>query len=348
MPHLQQKSGQSNTAVRLSRRGFLLALGTAGGSMALSPPFGRTESAVSELQLASRTGHALGAEVSITLLHPQRPVAEQAMAAAFVELGQVDELLSLYRPTSQVSQLNRRGALSDPHPFLLEVLRKAQVVSEKSGGAFDVTVQPLWELYAAAKKQGKLPDDQAVQAARQKVDWRQIEISPQRIALGRPGMAITLNAIAQGYAADRVLTVLRRHGIAQALVNTGEIGTLGRRVDGTRWTVGIQHPRRPDAYVALAGLDGQCLSTSGDYATSFSDDRLYNHIFDPATGRSPERFSSVTVVAPSGADADALSTALFVLGQEKGLKLIEAWGSVEAMLVFKDGKIVATKGFPAM
>jgi thiamine biosynthesis lipoprotein len=185
-----------------------------------------------------------------------------------------------------------------------------------------------------------------VQSVLPRVGWRKVEISDKQIILKEKGMAITLNAIAQGYAADRVLAVLKSNGIENALVDTGELGAMGRKADGGVWTVGIQHPRVADAYVALARLDNCCMSTSGDYATSFTPDHIYNHIFNPQTGVSPRVFASVTVAAPSGADADALSTAIFVLGLEKGLKLLESMPKAEALFVLKDGPVSATKGFP--
>ena len=139
---------------------------------------------------------------------------------------------------------------------------------------------------------------------------------------------------------------LRARGIRHALVDTGEFGALGRRADGAPWTVGIQHPRRPDAYVALAALEDRFLSTSGDYATTFSDDFLHNHIFDPRTGLSPSEFSSVTVLARSGMEADALTKVLFVQGLGRGLDHVRSIPGADALCVLKDGRMVSTNGFP--
>lgn len=322
----------------LNRRRFLHMLGAAGCLATLG--------AKPNLHTVKRTSRAFGTEVSLTLLHPTRDTAEEALDAALAEVERVDRLMSLYRPDSQIRRLNQAGQLDDADPLLLEILQKSLDISKRSDGAFDITVQPLWELYAAAKKQGALPDAPAIQSAKAKVDWKRIQIADRKIAFTAPGMAITLNGIAQGYAADRVLSVLRQHGIERALVNTGEIGALGRRADDQPWTVGIQHPRQPDAYAALAKLEDRCLATSGDYATTFTDDLAYNHIFDPATGKSPDVFSSVTVVSPSGAEADALATTLFVTGYEKGLKLLQGFKNAEAMFIWKDGRIAATRGFP--
>jgi len=282
----------------------------------------------------------------LIVLHERESVVTQAMDAALAELREVEAVLSLYRPDSAVCRLNREGVLSRPHPFLVEVLRKAQKLSELSDGAFDVTVQPLWELYAAARKAGRVPEAAEIETARRKVDWRKVEVDPDRIRLGERGMAITPNALAQGFAADRVLATLRSHSIRHALVNTGEIGAMGRKENGEPWTLGIQHPRRPEAYAALVKLSECCMATSGDYATAFSNDLLRHHIFDPATGNSPQELASVTVVASSGLDADGASTAVMVLGPERGLKLLNSFAGAEAFLVLKDNRTIRTPRFP--
>jgi thiamine biosynthesis lipoprotein len=208
-----------------------------------------------------------------------------------------------------------------------------------------VTVQPLWQLYAAAQKTGQLPDAAAIQQARRAVDWRNVEIAREGIRLKAPGTAVTLNGIAQGFAADRVVAVLRKHGIEHALVNTGEIGTVGGKPDGESWTVGVQHPRRAEAYAALANIAGRCMATSGDYATYFTPDHSAHHILDPATGRSPMQLASVTVLAPTGVEADALSTAIFVMGVGKGLALAQSTPGIDVLFAMKNGRTLATSGF---
>jgi FAD:protein FMN transferase len=298
------------------------------------------------LTAVHRQSSALGSDVSIHVLHAKPEVAEQAIDSALAELERIEWAMSLYRPDSQICRLNHDGSLSEPDPLLVLALQSASEISQRSASAFDATVQPLWTVYDDAQHRGALPDERAVESARLKVDWRRVDIQAGRIRLMWPGMAVTLNGIAQGLAADRVLAVLREHGIEHALVNTGETAAMGRRADGQCWTTGIQHPRRPDAYVAVATFDGRSLATSGDYATSFSPDHTFNHIFDPETGRSPTAFSSVTVVSPACLDADALSTAIFVLGVEKGLRLAAATPNTDVLLVFKDGRTLATAGFP--
>jgi len=292
------------------------------------------------------TTRALGTVVSLTVVGLEESAARRAVRAAFDELEKIESLLSIYRADSQVSRLNRDGVLDDADPHLLAVLSAALDTSRRSGGAFDVTVQPLWNLYADAAKQGRLPDAAQAHAARRLVAWRAIEVIGRRVRLTGKGMAITLNGIAQGYAADRLRAALQSHGVTSALVDVGEVAPLGKKSGRRPWTCGIQHPHEPDAYVSLAALDGRCLATSGDYATTFSADRRHHHIFDPATGRSPLEFSSVSVAAPTATDADALSTAVFVLGLEKGAELVRATRGADALFVRKDGSVVATDGFP--
>ncbi len=300
-----------------------------------------------ELASVARSDKALGAEVSITVLHPHESIAVRAIDAAFSALRQVDRVMSLYRPDSEISRLNRDGELRNPHPFLVSVLGQAQDLAKQTDGAFDVTVQPLWRLYAEARKSDALPPEEAIQTALRLVGWKKLHVEPPRIWFDDKAMAITLNAIAQGFAADQAVLALRRHGIEHAMVNAGEIATIGRKPDGRLWTIGIQHPRAKDAYIALAKLDGQCMATTGDYATTFTTDRAYHHIFTPATGFSPRELASVTVIATRAAQADALATAICVMGRERGLNLIRNLKGVAAYLVSKEGRVVTTDNFPA-
>lgn len=293
-----------------------------------------------------RRAWALGSDVSMTVMGLPTDRAERALDAAFAELELVEQVMSLYRPNSQLCRLNRDRVLHQPHPYFLAVLAMAEQTSRQSDGVFDITVQPLWELFATCQKQGRLPTDSQIAAARACVDWRAVEVSHGHIQLRAPATAITLNGIAQGFAADRAIAALRDHGVEHALVNSGEIGCLGRKPDGHDWTVGVQHPREPDAFVALAALQGRSLATSGDYETTFSADFSKNHIFDPHNGQSPSELASVSIVAPTAMQADALSTAAMVLGSDRTLALLEDLSDVDALLVLKDGRLRCTRGFP--
>ncbi|WP_395717013.1 FAD:protein FMN transferase [Prosthecobacter sp.] len=283
----------------------------------------------------SQSSKALGATVTMTVLHGDERAAGAAFDAAFAELERIESVMSLYRPESQISRLNREGVLETPDASFVEVLRFAAEVAGKSAGAFDVTVQPLWAL------KGAKPDAATLAL----VEWRKIEFSEKRIKLA-PGMAITLNGIAQGFAADAAMRVIRAHGVENALIDAGEFSARGLNAENAPWRIGIQHPRQRDAFAALTQLENRCLATSGDYETAFSDDFRRHHILDPHTGESPGELASVSVLAPTAMTADALSTALFVLGAERGLDFLRHYPDTDAFLILKDGHELRTKNFP--
>ncbi len=324
-----------------ARRRFLQQAIGAGGLLTAGAYVWRA----SPLQIVRRTAAALGSQVEIMVLDDDTTHAELAINAAFAAIDEVESVMSLYRPTSLLCELNRTGQLDAPHPWLREVLEHALALSIASRGAFDVTVQPLWQCWATAQRQGRTPTSIELDAARRLVDYRQLVVSPQGIRLARPNMQLTLNGIAQGFAADRAVAALGEHGIRHALVNTGEHRPLGTKSDSAAWSIGIQHPRELDAYVAIAELNDRALATSGDYASHFSADRQHHHIVDPHSGYSPSELSSVSVLAPTALQADALSTALFVLSVDAGAKLIASQPQIDALWVLKDGRSLSTRGF---
>jgi thiamine biosynthesis lipoprotein len=295
-------------------------------------------------------GTAFGTTVSLGALCPAGDRAGRATRAALrcamQEVQLIDGLFSLFRPDSQLSALNRDGRLDAAHPHLLRNLEFAVQLGGLTRGAFDLTVQPLWELFALARREGRLPARPAIAAARGLVDYRALRIEGERVRLERPAVRVTLNSLAQGYAVDVVLDILRRNGIEAALIDTGEIGNLGTRAVDRPWTVGIQHPRDRGALIALVGMDGRVLSTSGDYATTFSADFRYHHIFDPASGVSPTGWSSTIVLAGSGMVADGISTALMVMGRAAGAELVRAFPGSDALWIDKQAVMTSTAGVP--
>jgi FAD:protein FMN transferase len=286
----------------------------------------------------------LGFGTTLTLLagHEDKGTLERALDAAVASLRRIEAQMSLFDPDSALSRLNRDAVLPSPPADLLEVLEIAQAVSRASDGAFDVTVQPLWQVFAAAQRAGGLPDQDHVAAARARVGWGGLEVTREAVRL-RPGMAVTLNGIAQGYAADQVRAVLQAHGIRHALVDAGEFAPLGENANARPWTLGIANPRDEKALLARLVSDGRCIATSADDATSFSADHRHHHIFDPRTGYSPTALAAVTVAADSGAIADALTKVLFVAGPGHAFELARAW-NVDALWVDKDGGWRATPG----
>ena len=344
--------------MKANRRHFLWLTAGAGSAMglaALSPlpkRDAKSKAGPSSIQQslglrqASRASWALGSHVKMIALHRDQKTAAVAISAAFEELELVESLMSIYRPDSQLCRLNRTSVLDEPHPYLVDILQAAQTMSLRSDGAFDVTVQPFWEIYSEAKRQGTIPSSKSVAAAREKVNWRQVNVSPEQIRFSSDGMAITLNGIAQGFAADKATAALMQFGVENALVDTGEFGCLGNKHNGDPWTIGVQHPRHNASFISLAKLADRYLATSGDYATSFTPDHRLNHLFDPRTGQPPEEIASASIAANSALQADALSTAVFVLGPQSGMQLVQSTPGADALLILKDGQMLVTDGFP--
>ena len=292
-----------------------------------------------------RRAKALGTEVKISVFHPDEEIARKGIDSALNKIEHVEQLMSLYRPNSQLSLLNRKGVLRNPHPDLVTVLRKSMGLSKLTEGAFDVTVQPLWNLYAHHAQSGSLPSETEIAKVRRRIGWEHIRIEPEIIYFDRPGMQVTLNGVAQGMAADFAQQALGQRGIEDALIDAGEFNAIGSPMRKDSWHIAVQHPRQA-CHIAKTGLQGRCLSTSGDYATKFSTDYRHHHLLDPRTGLSPLKLSAVSVAAPTALEADVLSTALFVLGPDKAKEMAESMDSVDALFVSKSGEVSVTNGFP--
>ena len=290
-----------------------------------------------------RLGVAFGTTVSVTVVSEDAGEAEAAFDAAFAEIRAVDRLSSLSRPDSELFQLNRDGRLDNPSPALLQMLEAAALLHEATAGAFDVTIQPLWLAMDGAAKRGRWLDAAQLAAAQARVDQRALAFDRRSVGFLRPGMAVTLNSLARGLAADRVAAALARLGVAHATFDTDVLGACGLRPDGRPWLARVRDPRRPERSVAATSVTG-FLATSGDYQYFWSPDFSRHHIVDPRRGASPGDFASVTVRAESGLMADALSTAAFLVGRDKAPALLAGFGA-QALFVGKDGAVSRTSGF---
>jgi thiamine biosynthesis lipoprotein len=302
-----------------------------------------TASPSAELVWVSRALNAMGTSMRVQLAHADADRAETALQAAIADIRSVEDQMSLFRPDSAVCQLNRIGAISVAPPDLLNILHTAQQVSARSQGAFDVTVQPLWLAFEAARQHGRLPTTAEVAVARELVGWRGVHLSERGVRLERAGMGITLNGIAQGYAADKVRARLQSLGIQHALIDAGEYAALGQPAHCGDWTLGVASPRGGHPLLAGIALQGRCMATSADDQCTFSPDFAHHHIFDPHTGYSPGGLSCVSVLADTAVQADALTKVIFMAGYERALPLARAWG-VEVLVVDKQGRWQASAG----
>lgn len=333
-----------STFERPSRRQVLICGGLASGliaSRAWTELGGRPA-----LKMGHRAGIAFGTTVTLTALHADAERLEAGLDAAWAEIVEVQKAANLFDPGSALSRLNRDGYIENAPFALIELLTAAQGVSALTNGAFDITVQPLWTLYETAHRAGRLPQEAELASVRDLIGYRNVHIQGTNVRLMTSGMALTLNGIAQGYATQRCLDALAAHGIADAFLNTGEVGVAGTRDGVQPWTAAIAHPRRAGEYIALARPLAGVLATSGDYATSFTDDFAANHIFDPQSLHSPRRMASASVIAKSGAHADALATAMMVMNAEVSVALAQRLG-IEVLLVDKQGGVSKTAGFPS-
>lgn len=286
----------------LTRRRFIAI------SAALAPSL-----ALADRRLHVETGVALGATVTLRLDHPEAP---RLAALAMAEIRRLEGVFSLYLPHSALSQLNRDARLDAPPFELLDCLTLAGSVHQASGGRFDPTVQPLWAALARATEAGRPLTEPERRAAQDRIGWHGLTLSPEAITL-RPGMALTLNGIAQGYIADRVAALLASHGLTRALIDTGEMVALPEG----QWPVTL-----PDRKIALRN---RALATSAPLGMTFGGDGRTSHILNPATLRPTLPYwQSITVSAPSAALADALSTAACLIEiKAEAIRLCEAFAS---------------------
>jgi len=331
---------------KLGRREALRITAVAGASLAVGGGFVADLLRQARLRRVSETRSRMGTVVTISLVHPEADTARRMVSAAFAEIDRLEGLLSRHRADTPLGRLNKTGRLDAPPAELLDVLRRAEDYSQRTEGAFDVTVAPLLRLYERSfGDEGRVPTDAEVAAAQRLVDYRALRVEEEAVVLDDPRMSVTLDGIAKGFIVDRTIGVLVGAGAERVMVNAGgDVATAGAGSEADPWTMGLQDPHDPTSYVGLVRLGGDCIATSGDYVGSFSEDRVNHHIIDPRTGRSPTETSSVSVVASTAMDADVMSTAVLVLGSEPGVAFLEKIPGVEGLIVTKDGRRVSTSG----
>ena len=270
--------------------------------------------------------------------------AERALDAAFRELEEVEDLLSAYREESDISRIHASAGGSRVHVDgeTIRVLNEAKRVGALSGGAFDITIGPLLGLWGFGSGSYRVPGEDEVEAVLSGLagsDGIEIDGAAGTVRLAKPGMGVDLGGIAKGYGVDRAARALRENGVGSGIVNVGgDLFCLGEAPS----RIGIRHPREAGVLVARLTVANAAVATSGDYENYFeAGGRRYCHIFDARTGRPAETdIASVTVVAESCMLADAVATAVFVLGAGDGMALVEGLGGVEAVMVTEnDGRI---------
>jgi thiamine biosynthesis lipoprotein len=282
----------------------------------------------------------MGTRFKIVLYAPDVATAQRASDAAFERIAELDNIMSDYRETSELMALSRQAGgppvrVSDD---LLRILIRSQEVARQTGGAFDVTVGPIVQLWRRARRTGQMPDPERLSEARKRTGYDKLHIEEKThtVRLDTPGMLPDLGGIAKGYAADQAIAVLKRHSIGQALVAAGgDIAVSNPPPGSSGWVIGIaplDSPEKPPTrYLSLANA---AVSTSGDAEQHVEIEGVrYSHIIDPKTGLGLTGRSSVTVVASDDTTADALATAVSVLGPERGLQVIDATPGAAALFL---------------
>jgi thiamine biosynthesis lipoprotein len=291
---------------------------------------------------------AMGTLIEITLVGDDEAAANKAALQAFQEIKRIEQLMSPWIESADVSRINRSSGKEwvKISPETQTVIKKAQEISEISGGAFDITVGPLVELWRKARQEKIPPSAEAVKARLGLVNFKNIAMDREgKVFLKKKGMAIDLGGIAKGYAVDKAFELLQSLGYKNLIVNAGGDLRIGGLKNNQPWSIGIQHPRESQKFLARISVTDMAVATSGDYQRFFIyEGKRYPHIFNPKDGFPTDDCQSVTVFSKEGMTADALATAVFVLGLEKGYSLCRKLEGVDCLIVDKEGKTIFTPG----
>lgn len=299
-------------------------------------------------QPTRRTQFIMGTLVEITVSHSDPDIIRTVTTQAFDEMKRIEQLMSTYLPDSEISRINRAaGKKAVPvSPEVEEVIRQGIYWSEQSQGAFDITVEPLVQLWDFDGEKEIIPGENTIRKTASLVNYKHIELKNHTVRLKNRGMAINVGGLAKGYAVDRAISILRGM-VPNGIVNAGgDLFAFGHKTKGKPWNIGLQHPRKPQELLAAFAVRNQAIATSGDYQRYFIKDGIrYHHIFNPQTGRPSRLMISATIITTEVMDADALATAVFVMGPDKGIEWVDSMENVEAMLVLEDQTIRYSKNF---
>lgn len=291
--------------------------------------------------------------VTITVVSDSGGVAEKAIDRAFEKIKRLDGLINFFSDKSELSSINNNAGITPVKvsPETLDLIEKAVYASEKTEGAFDATIGPVitqWNFSGAATQ--KVPDDELIKEKRRLVNYRKITIDKERatVYLNEKGMLLDLGGIAKGYAADMASDELKKSGIKSGLISVaGDIKAFGLKPDSAPWLIGIKNPRSKggdDEIMAAIELRDTAISTSGDYERFFiKNGKRYHHLVDPKTGYPSDKCRSVSVVAADGVYTDSFATAVFILGKDRGMQVLQKMG-FEGIIVDNEGKVHMTDG----
>ena len=300
---------------------------------------GLAVSGCNELFKVEKTSNLMDTYVSITTYAYNVNNAHKAIDAAFAEVKRIEKQFSEFNSSTPIARLNDLGYLSNSSEEIERIIRKSVYYSQITKGSFDITVEPILELYRNAF--GKLhrpPKRCEINKTLKKVGYQKIIITNSTIRLNNT--KITLGGIVKGYAVDRAISILKSYNLSSGMVNAG--GDLAGY--GKEWTIALQNPDNQKEYVSKFKIMNEGVATSGNYERYFDKNKKFHHIVNPHTGYSANNFVSVTVIAPTAQQADALATAVYVEGVG-GIKLLERLG-LQYLIITNNKTIIKSKGFP--
>src|SRR3972149_2796592 len=303
--------------------------------------------------LYKRSQLLMGTIVEITVAAKNEQKADEAITAAFKEIGRLETIMSTYKPESDISRVNAAAGLSPVKvdKDLILAVKTSLQFADISGGAFNIAVGPAIDLWNVTESED-IPTPAELAVTKPLIDYKNVIVNEKdgTIFLTKKGMRINLGGIGKGIAADYAHNVLKTYGISSGIIAVdGDLHAIGKRPDGSQWTIGITHPRREagnkKSTIAKAYLTDMSISTSGDYERFFIKNGVrYHHILSPETLYPSRGFQSVSVLARDSTTTDALSTAIFAMGPDAGIKLIMKLERVEAVIVREEGSIWMSPG----
>jgi len=345
MEKLFSKSGAMN------RRSFIKLSGLLGTGLVSTSIIPGTAEAVKfdrDTYKVSKTRLAMGTVASMTLIHTSKDRAEEAMSLAFEEIDRLTGLMNRFDDNTPVSRLNRKGMIRDLPPEIIQVISRSHHYHRLTHGAFDISIKPLVDFFREKFSKGseQYPNERELKEVLSRVGADQIEMDGCSIRFKKQEMGITLDGIAKGYIVDMASKTLLDHRIENHLVNAGgDIRAIGTRRGRRPWTVAIQDPRKNGQHPDTIHLTDGAIATSGNYEVYFDREKMFHHIVDPGTGRSPHSNSSVSVIAPNAMEADALSTSVFVMNPERGIRFIDSLPQCESLIISRRDRMIRSQGW---
>ncbi|MBI5185193.1 MAG: FAD:protein FMN transferase [Nitrospinae bacterium] len=304
-----------------------------------------------EAAVYKKSAFIMGTIVNITIVDSNEKDAAVKIEEAFDEIRRIEGLMMRMKPTSDATKINASAGEGPVkvNPETLQVIMDSLPATSLTSGKFDITIGPLtslWDFENNGKREF-VPSADEIQAARSLVGIKDLEIDSvsSSVFLKRKGMTLDLGGIAQGYAADQAVKLLKSKGIKSGIVDiSGDILLFGHKPDGSVWRTGIQHPRKEKEILAVLELTDKAVVTAGDYEHYFIKDGVrYHHIIDPDTGYPAGECQSVTIVTDKTVYADSVDDGIFILGPEKGMELINSRNDMDGFIVAKDGKILVSE-----